>query len=190
MQREVRMRPLSGRGRQRAAGQHRLDAVEQVVGDQRLDVAAFVADTVLGDVHDAGVTHDVSTLAGHAFARVAAGQAMPGVFAVPSMLAVGRAIDDLLLLTECSHSGEWDGRVQYLPLKPARLGYCEPRYCRTSGRRESAPPCGADDRRDERGWGGNGTGGIGPCRRDSPEIRPPSQRMSPAAYDRKMTFAA
>jgi len=62
------------------------------------------------------VAHDVSTLAGHAFARVTAGQAMQGVFAVPSKLAVGRAIDDLLLLTGCSHSGEWDGRVQFLPL--------------------------------------------------------------------------
>ncbi|MFN8061232.1 MAG: DUF5615 family PIN-like protein [Vicinamibacterales bacterium] len=59
---------------------------------------------------------DVSTLAGHAFARVTAGQAMPGVFAVPAMLAVDRAIDDLLRLTECSHSGEWVGRVQFLPL--------------------------------------------------------------------------
>jgi Domain of unknown function (DUF5615) len=66
--------------------------------------------------HRVVVTHDVSTLAGHALARVTAGQPMPGVFAVPSLLAVGRAIDDLLLLTECSHSGEWDGRVQFLPL--------------------------------------------------------------------------
>ena len=62
------------------------------------------------------VTHDVSTLAGHAFARVTADQPMPRVFAVPSLVAVSRAIDDLLLLTECSHSGEWDGWVQFLPL--------------------------------------------------------------------------
>lgn len=62
------------------------------------------------------VAHDVSTLAGHAFGRVAAGHSMTGVFAVPSLLAVGRAIDDPLLITECSHSGEWDGRVQFLPL--------------------------------------------------------------------------
>jgi hypothetical protein len=41
---------------------------------------------------------------------------MPGVFAVPSLMAVGRAIDDLLMLTKCSHSGGWDGRVQFLPL--------------------------------------------------------------------------
>ncbi len=62
------------------------------------------------------VTHDVSTLAGHAFARVTAGQRMPGVFAVPSLASIGRTIDDLLLLAECSHEGEWHGRVQFLPL--------------------------------------------------------------------------
>lgn len=62
------------------------------------------------------VTHDVSTLAGHAFARVTAGQPMPGVFAVPSLVAVGRAIDDLLLFAECSHEGEWEGQVRFLPL--------------------------------------------------------------------------
>jgi len=41
---------------------------------------------------------------------------MPGVYAVLPPVAVGRAIDDLLLLTEGSHSGEWNGRVQFLPL--------------------------------------------------------------------------
>ena len=62
------------------------------------------------------VSHDVSTLAGHAFARVTTGQQMPGVFAVPSPASIGRAIDDLLLLAECSHDGEWHGKVQFLPL--------------------------------------------------------------------------
>jgi len=62
------------------------------------------------------VTHDVSTLAGHAIARVTAGQPMPGVFAVPSLTAIGRTIDDLLLLAECSSEGEWHGKVQFLPL--------------------------------------------------------------------------
>ena len=41
---------------------------------------------------------------------------MPGVFEVGSNLAVGRAIDDLLLLVECSLEGEWEGQVHYLPL--------------------------------------------------------------------------
>jgi hypothetical protein len=62
------------------------------------------------------ITHDVSTLTKHAYDRVAAGQAMPGVFEVVSGAGVGSAIDDLLLLAECSHEGEWEGQVRYLPL--------------------------------------------------------------------------
>ena len=62
------------------------------------------------------VTHDVSTLAKHAFDRTAAGQPMPGVFEVPSVGPIGRAIADLMLLVECSLDGEWEGQVRFLPL--------------------------------------------------------------------------
>jgi Domain of unknown function (DUF5615) len=62
------------------------------------------------------VTHDISTLAKHAFDRTAAGQSMPGVFEVRSVAPVGQAIDDLILLAECSFDGEWEGQVRYLPL--------------------------------------------------------------------------
>jgi hypothetical protein len=62
------------------------------------------------------ITHDVSTLTKHAYDRVAAGRAMPGVFEVVSGASVGSAIGDLLLLAECSHEGEWEGQVRYLPL--------------------------------------------------------------------------
>ncbi len=62
------------------------------------------------------VTHDVSTMAGHAFARVAASQPMPGVCAVPSLAPIGQVIADLLLVAEFSNPGEWEGQVRYLPL--------------------------------------------------------------------------
>lgn len=62
------------------------------------------------------VTHDISTLAKHAFDRMAAGQPMPGVFEVTSVAPVGQAIDDLILLAECSFDGEWEGQVHFLPL--------------------------------------------------------------------------
>ena len=62
------------------------------------------------------VTHDISTLAKHAFDRIAAGQPMPGVFEVASVAPVGQTIDDLLLLAECSFEGEWEGQVRFLPL--------------------------------------------------------------------------
>lgn len=62
------------------------------------------------------ITHDISTLAQHAFDRIAAGQPMPGVFEVQSVAPISRTIDDLLLLAECSHQGEREGQVRFLPL--------------------------------------------------------------------------
>lgn len=62
------------------------------------------------------VTHDVSTMSKHAYERVAARRPMPGVFEVAASLSVARAIDDLLLIVECSFDGEWQGQVRYLPL--------------------------------------------------------------------------
>jgi hypothetical protein len=62
------------------------------------------------------LTHDISTLVGHAFKRVAAGQRMPGVFATRSRDPIGSTIEDLVLLAECSFEGEWEGQVRFLPL--------------------------------------------------------------------------
>ena len=62
------------------------------------------------------VTHDISTLAKHAFDRIAAGQPMPGVFEVRSVTSIGQIIDDLILLAECSVEGEREGQVRFLPL--------------------------------------------------------------------------
>ena len=58
----------------------------------------------------------MSTLTKHAFERVAVGRPMPGVFEVRSTAALGQVIDDLILLAECSHEGEWEGQIRYLPL--------------------------------------------------------------------------
>jgi hypothetical protein len=41
---------------------------------------------------------------------------MPGVFEVASVASIGQAIDDLILLAECSLEGEWEGQVRFLPL--------------------------------------------------------------------------
>ncbi len=62
------------------------------------------------------LTHDISTLIGHAFARVAASQPMPGVFAACSRDPIGSTIEDLAILAECSFDGEWEGQVRFLPL--------------------------------------------------------------------------
>lgn len=42
---------------------------------------------------------------------------MPGVFEVSRDVPIGIAIEDILLLAECSMDDEWEGQVRYLPLR-------------------------------------------------------------------------
>jgi len=63
------------------------------------------------------ITHDVSTITLHARKRIRGGKRMPGVFAVSRSVPVRTAIEDLLLLTECSLESEWEGQIRYLPLR-------------------------------------------------------------------------
>lgn len=63
------------------------------------------------------LTHDVSTITRYAYERVQAGKPMPGVFEVSRTVPIGVAIEDILLLAECSEEGEWESQVRYLPLR-------------------------------------------------------------------------
>ncbi len=63
------------------------------------------------------LSHDVSTLTRYAYERVEAGKRMPGVFEVGSHVPIGVAIEDIMLIAECSVEGEWEGQVRYLPLR-------------------------------------------------------------------------
>jgi hypothetical protein len=63
------------------------------------------------------LTHDVSTITKYTYERVRAGKPMPGVFEIGRTVPIGRAIEDVLLLAECSLDGEWEGQVRYLPLR-------------------------------------------------------------------------
>ena len=62
------------------------------------------------------LTHDITTITRYAYERIRAGQRMPGVFEVSRAVPIGRAIQDVLLLAECSLEGEWEGQIRYLPL--------------------------------------------------------------------------
>ena len=42
---------------------------------------------------------------------------MPGVFEVSLNVPISAAIEDILLLAECSLEDEWEGQVNYLPFK-------------------------------------------------------------------------
>ncbi|NDJ23327.1 hypothetical protein GS682_17130 [Nostoc sp. B(2019)] len=61
------------------------------------------------------LTHDVSTITRYAYDRVRLGQTMPGVIEISPDAPVGRVIEDILVLIECSQEGELEGQVQYLP---------------------------------------------------------------------------
>lgn len=63
------------------------------------------------------LTHDVSTMTRFAYERSASGDPMPGVFEVPVTLATRAAVEDLVLIAECSEPGEWAHQVRYLPLR-------------------------------------------------------------------------
>jgi hypothetical protein len=62
------------------------------------------------------LTHDAQTITHYAYERVRRGQPMPGVFEANRSVPIGRAIEDILLLVECSLDNEWEGQVRYLPL--------------------------------------------------------------------------
>ena len=63
------------------------------------------------------LTHDVTTLTRYAYERVRANKPMPGIFEVSRKVPIGLAIEDILLIAECSLEGEWEGQVRYLPLR-------------------------------------------------------------------------
>jgi hypothetical protein len=63
------------------------------------------------------LTHDVTTMSKHAFDRVKRESAMPGVIEVSQDVPIGEAIEELVLIAECSLENEWRNQVIYLPLK-------------------------------------------------------------------------
>jgi hypothetical protein len=62
------------------------------------------------------LTHDRATMSDHAYERVAQGEAVAGVFILNDRLPVGRAIEEILLLVECTEQAEWIGRAVHVPL--------------------------------------------------------------------------
>lgn len=62
------------------------------------------------------VTHDANTMTRAAYDRAVQGLPMPGLIVVVSTAPLHRAIEDLLVLAECSGDDEWTGQVVYVPL--------------------------------------------------------------------------
>lgn len=90
-----------------------------IVRIQETDIAGAADPTVLAWAARERrilLTHDRATMPEFAFARVAAAEPMRGVFVVNDRMPIRDAIDELLLVAECSEPAEWDGLVLYLPL--------------------------------------------------------------------------
>src|SRR5262249_9703308 len=61
------------------------------------------------------VTGDLNTMVGFAWARVMAGEPMPGVLALLENIGVGRVIDDILLVALCYAPEEIKDQVLFIP---------------------------------------------------------------------------
>jgi len=62
------------------------------------------------------LTHDVSTMRAFVKTRLSVGKPMPGVFEISQDLPIGRAIEEIVMVAECSPPEEWEGMIQFLPL--------------------------------------------------------------------------
>jgi len=61
------------------------------------------------------LSHDVSTMEGHAYARIVAGRHMPGLFLIRQDQPVRAAIEEIVMIAECSTGAEWRDIVRWLP---------------------------------------------------------------------------
>jgi len=63
------------------------------------------------------LSHDVNTLVGLAYQRIAKGLPTPGVIEITKQkISIGQAIDELILIEGASEAEEWENKVTYLPL--------------------------------------------------------------------------
>ena len=64
------------------------------------------------------ITNDRNTMVGFAYQRVAASEPVPGLIVTTNEQAIGEAIDDILLITECMPAEEFsDQVVVFLPFR-------------------------------------------------------------------------
>jgi hypothetical protein len=98
----------------------RADPNLDVVRAQEVGLTGMADELVLEWAAEQGrvlLTHYVSTITAHAYRRVMKGDRMPGVFEISRRIPIRSAVEDIVLLTECSSPGEWEGQVRYLPLR-------------------------------------------------------------------------
>ena len=62
------------------------------------------------------ITHDFDTIPIYAYGRVKARQTMPGVFLVSDLMAMGKAIEEIILAVDCLTPDECKDVVKFFPL--------------------------------------------------------------------------
>lgn len=62
------------------------------------------------------VSRDAATMIDFAYQRLIAGQPMAGLFAVSSTMSIGRVIEELIVILNCSTASDWKDKVTHLPL--------------------------------------------------------------------------
>ncbi|WNN91812.1 DUF5615 family PIN-like protein [Gloeocapsopsis dulcis] len=62
------------------------------------------------------LTHDVATITRYTYERLANNLAMPGVIEIHTDALVGKVIEDIFIILECSVAEDLDGQIYYLPL--------------------------------------------------------------------------
>ena len=61
------------------------------------------------------ISHDHNTMVGFARNRISDGEPMPRLFAIRTTASIGKVVDDLLYIDDCSRHEEWADRVEFLP---------------------------------------------------------------------------
>ena len=61
------------------------------------------------------LTHDVNTMTYYFKQRIDKGLVSPGLLFVPQTLPIGLAIDELVLVAEYSHEGEYRNQMRFIP---------------------------------------------------------------------------
>jgi hypothetical protein len=101
-------------------GVRRRNPAVDIVRVQDVGLSAAVDVAILEWAAQSGrvlLTHDVTTMTRYAHERVREGKPMPGVFEVGRHVPIRIAIEEIVLLAECSLDQEWEGQVRYLPLR-------------------------------------------------------------------------
>ncbi len=62
------------------------------------------------------LSHDIRTMETYALARLNADKSMTGLLLIHQHLPIGVAVDEIVLIAECSRDDEWNGIIRYLPL--------------------------------------------------------------------------